>query len=233
MATAKIEFGKTAQFTGPIKKALQDKFVGKTREILIKNAALDVDDELVDQKTYGADLWKTLCDEFTLKPIVKTDKVTSAIKGPGTHEVDIHIGGESTYKGKIKLVVDPKDKSVKAAKAAPEMKKGEHPASIALGVTGLNVNLLPAEYKEDLKHLLGEMRKAACYEWVGGSGSHKGFAISIDKHPVHEQPGQGRKTYIDSYSRGTSTTWRLYFDIAFNAATKVLTVTTSKIAEDH
>lgn len=215
-----------APLTSKQTEALQKKLDKKVLEFEYQLDETDLDGEFLDKTAWNAFLWDKVSEAIAFPGTkVKAKKVTSSIGAPGTYPLEVEVNGYS-YKGKIAF----KQKS--GDRTSPKIKKNSHPAHVNVKVAGAKKSDLPGQFHADLDELVKEMKKTASYSYVGGSGSNKGWSPNFGKHLLHEQPGKGWKAYID-ISRGTGTTWRLYFDVDFDLSSQTLNVSLTQISEDH
>ncbi len=186
---------------------------------------MDLDGNFVDPVKWKTGLWDSICDEIGLKN-VSAKTIKSGVADPTDCAVEVETW-DQTYKAKLVFKAATGDTTQR------QIKKNTKPPHVAVRPGGAKISDCPTQFQGDLKHLLGQMQKTASYEYVGGTGSNKGWAVKIEGHQTHEQPGSGWKAYIDELSMGTGTTWRLYFTLDFDTASKTLTVQLTSISQDH
>jgi hypothetical protein len=224
MATVSISLGER-KLTVQQVKLLEDKFSKKTITIDYKNSDRDLNGDFVDQVKWKAGLWDSICEEIGLKNVAARF-VKSGVKDPTDCAVEVETW-DTVYKGKLAFKAAPGDKTQR------QIKKNSKPPHVTVRPSGVRMADCPTQFQKDLKHLIGQMEKTASYEYVGGTGSNKGWEVKFTGHQSHEQPGSGWKAYIDEPSKGNGTTWRLYFTLDFDTARQTLTTKLTKIAEDH
>jgi hypothetical protein len=119
---------------------------------------------------------------------------------------------------------DGKDKKPEKVKAPTQ------PDSVKL--TG-SPKVPSASIKDDLAHLLAEMKKKSSWEYTG-KGMGGDWTPSFSQHKTHTDSGvKGWKAYIDQPSMGAGSTWRLYFKCEYDEDSKELEVKLLHIKEDH
>jgi hypothetical protein len=205
-------------------ESFDEKIKGKVFEFDILNSDLDLNGKFADGTFFQGDLWDRLKEKSGVKYAPKPKKTVSNIEEPGTYNVELEFW-DRDFSCKIKIKT-PTDKSSRV------IKKNSHPPHVSVRNKGVNLADCPTKYANDLKELLKIMGKTASYEYVGGSGSHKGWSCDFGKHLHHEQPGEGWKVYID-VSASTGTKWRLYYTMDFDVPSQTLQIGLKKISEDH
>jgi hypothetical protein len=228
MAKAWLDFS-SVELSKKKREALEGAIDGCTLEFETRNSDLDLDGEFVDAVRYQSQLWDAIVENVgaKLSGIPDPRKIESNITAPGTYNVEVELS-DATVKGKLKIKAPaPTDKSSR------QIKKNSKPPHVKVKLRGAKLADCPSRFSEDLKGLVKLMGKTASYEYVGGSGSSKGWSPKFSGHQCHEQPGEGWKAYIDEPTMGTGTTWRLYFTLDFDVDSKTLNVELTNVQEDH
>jgi hypothetical protein len=134
---------------------------------------------------------------------------------------------------KALLKSEAEEEASGAKKKAEPSKPPAHPKEVKF-VDLDKLKVPTASIKDDLAHLLVEMKKPGNWEFTG-KGMGGDWTPSFSQHKTHTDSGaKGWKAYIDQPSMGTGSTWRLYFKVdSFNEDTKVLQVKMLVIRQDH
>lgn len=207
-------------------KVLETKLEKKSVKVEYELRQTTLDGKFDKPAVWNTELWNLVRKAIEFPGDRAAKKILSKIERPGTYNLEVEANGY-VYRGKLAFTPADGDDS------QPLIKAGTPPAKVELKVAGASKRRLPAQFQDELDELVNLMKRPRSYAFAGGSNPGQAWKCAFGRHRVTSRPdGKGWRARIDS-SRGTPMMWSLHFDVAFDAATKGLTVSLTRIVEEH